>query len=321
VRFYVFTSFVFFALLGVYLSRSVEVLNKENDTPRKHLRRAHISALIGDSISQMIGWDSVSKKFGAVDVPVDKPYYRPEADALRSATPRVVDSLLKVAEVGADDTAPGCRQVLANALSRLPVADSMAVNYVVDVNGLEMSFFERKEEALFRRGNISEEELTAMLGPEADSLSWLEKKLLMQITHVNMNTDEGRKQVTKGVVKVISILMFVLMPFTALLLLWIFYRKRYYWEHLIFSIHTHTIYFLFFTVITLVALLTPGDWPEWSPFPVLFVCFVYLLLSLRTVYGKGWLVTLFRLIVMAVPYFLVFVVLLTSGLLLGLFSL
>ncbi|MBK9076713.1 MAG: hypothetical protein IPL77_17400 [Flavobacteriales bacterium] len=85
--------------------------------------------------------------------------------------------------------------------------------------------------------------------------------------------------------KAISIIMFLLMPFTAVLLLWIFYPRRFYWEHLIFSVHMHTIYFLFFILLMLIGLPFQGEWPA-AVSRLVLACLWYLLLALRRVYGQ-----------------------------------
>ena len=120
--------------------------------------------------------------------------------------------------------------------------------------------------------------------------------------------------------KGVSVIMFVLMPFTALLLLWIFFRKRYYWEHLIFSIHIHTIFFLFFSLLIAVELLLPFKPSLWPFACVALLCVAYLLLSLRRVYGRSWKATLFRTVLMSVPYVVVFFFLFGVGFFWGFLS-
>ena len=112
-----------------------------------------------------------------------------------------------------------------------------------------------------------------------------------------------------------------LMPFTAVLLLWIFFRKRYYWEHLIFSLHIHTIFFLFFSLLLAIGLILDREWPDWLVFLAMVACLIYLLLSLRRVYGKSWTATLLRFAVMSVPYTFTFILLMVIGLLWGFISL
>ncbi len=119
----------------------------------------------------------------------------------------------------------------------------------------------------------------------------------------------------------VSIIMFILMPFTAILLLWIFYRQRYYWEHLIFSIHIHTIFFLFFSLLLCWRLMIPCEWPGWAGPLLVLACAAYLLLSLERVYSKSWPSTLMRSLAMSIPYTIIFATLLGLGLLWGFFTL
>jgi hypothetical protein len=51
------------------------------------------------------------------------------------------------------------------------------------------------------------------------------------------------------------------------------------------------------------------------------VCLLYLILSLRRVYGKSWGSTFLRLVVMGIPYFIALFLLLTVGTIWGFFAL
>ncbi|MBK7752616.1 MAG: hypothetical protein IPI41_08445 [Flavobacteriales bacterium] len=196
----------------------------------------------------------------------------------------------------------GTRAVLKEALARLPVADSVAVpDYVTDINGFRMSFTDRSKEDLFQRGGVTEAELDSLLGVDRDSLSWVEKRTLRALGQMGLMDGSGRRTFANNLVKAISIIMFLLMPFTAVLLLWIFYPRRFYWEHLIFSVHMHTTYFLFFILLMLIGLLFQGEWPAAVKAVLAMACLWYLLLSLRRVYGQDLGTTLFRFAVMSIP--------------------
>ncbi|HMZ48647.1 MAG TPA: hypothetical protein PLP28_06695, partial [Flavobacteriales bacterium] len=95
--------------------------------------------------------------------------------------------------------------------------------------------------------------------------------------------------------------MFLFMPFAAVLLRWFFARKRFYWEHLIFSIHIHTVNFMILGLITAVDLIREFPVVDALVFPL---CLGYLLLALKRVYQRTWPSTIARLCLMVLPYFL-----------------
>lgn len=79
--------------------------------------------------------------------------------------------------------------------------------------------------------------------------------------------------------------MFLLLPIFAALLALVYRRsRRVYVEHLIFSLHFHTLVF----ILMLVAVLAPWDWVSL----VMWIGFhVYLYLAMKHVYRQGWLKT------------------------------
>ncbi|MEO8066838.1 MAG: DUF3667 domain-containing protein [Flavobacteriales bacterium] len=329
-RFYIFTSFVFFALLTWTLDRAVEQsdddlgLSETND----NLRLAYFSRVLPDSVwsefqqkSSSGTFDRYRGPFHRLKIPIDKPYYRASATQLSNPSPSVLDSLVGLVDLEDTDTLPGTRARLRSALAQLPDADSLDVCYTVQLNGLSTSFCDRREEALFRTGDLSEADVDSLLGAGADSVGWLKRRLIRSLGRLNTTTPEGKQRLGHVIIRSVSAIMFILMPFTAVLLLWIFFRKRFYWEHLIFSVHVHTICFLFFMILLLLGLLIPWEWPAWINGVIFLVLLVYLLFSLKHVYGKPWPSTLLRSVLMAVPYFLVTIVLMLFGLLWGFINL
>ncbi|MCC7501557.1 MAG: hypothetical protein IT229_03445, partial [Flavobacteriales bacterium] len=176
-------------------------------------------------------------------------------------------------------------------------------------------------EALFKKGDLSDAELDSLLGKKAERTSWFKRRMIRSLGRLDLSRTEGMKRVAHAIVRAISAIMFILMPFTAVLLLWFFFRDRYYWEHLIFSVHTHTIYFLFFIIILLLALISPADWPGWVGSLVAMTCLAYLLISLKRVYGLSWPRTILRTLMMSLPYLLIASLLLVVGLLWGFINL
>jgi len=122
---------------------------------------------------------------------------------------------------------------------------------------------------------------------------------------------------------VLPIAVFVMLPLVALLFkFWYLFAGKYYVEHLIFSLHNHAFLFVIFilslAVTNFASLLDPTETGQttanasfirtvllaWIP--------VYLLVSLKTVYRQGWLMTLAKFSVIGISY-LVLLVTVTSA--------
>lgn len=106
--------------------------------------------------------------------------------------------------------------------------------------------------------------------------------------------------------KNISWLMFFLMPVFALYLrLLYFRRKQYYSEHLIFSVHFHSILFIISTLWLLQGML---KWHLGGYFFLLMLA--YLILSIKRVYTQSWKRTIFKSLFLLIIYgFTLFVML------------
>ena len=86
--------------------------------------------------------------------------------------------------------------------------------------------------------------------------------------------------------------MFLLLPLFALLLQVAFWnKKRYFVEHMTFSLHEHTYAFLVFIAMWLLARL-PWSWPGWISFGMFMTLPVHLGVGMKRMYGVGTLRTL-----------------------------
>lgn len=82
--------------------------------------------------------------------------------------------------------------------------------------------------------------------------------------------------------------MFLLIPFFALLLFILFYKKKkYYVNHLIFAMHFHSFVFLFYTIYALISDFIPGAWDPAVTGILLFLPAVYFAVALQVVYRPG----------------------------------
>lgn len=101
-------------------------------------------------------------------------------------------------------------------------------------------------------------------------------------------------------------LMLVLVPVLALMLAVMHWWPRVYLiEHLVFSVHLHTLMFLLFTLATLG--VAAGGWFDigWAILPFLAL---YILVAMKRVYGRGWVLTLVKLFWLLLAYFTVLVI-------------
>ncbi len=109
----------------------------------------------------------------------------------------------------------------------------------------------------------------------------------------------GQTNMTQMLRKNISIMMFFLMPFFALLLKWMFRKnKRYYIEHLIFAFHFHSFVFLFSTIFILFSLYI-YDLPG---IILVVVVLGYLYIALHNVYQRKALATIYKYLLLNITY-------------------
>ncbi|RNI23617.1 DUF3667 domain-containing protein [Rufibacter latericius] len=121
--------------------------------------------------------------------------------------------------------------------------------------------------------------------------------------------------IAKGL-KYISLMMFVLMPVFALLLKLVFFRaRRFYMEHLIFSIHLHCFYFVLYILYMLsLYLFTSIDLFGWAN----LLGFLYLFFGLRRVFKRGYLRTFFNMATLLFFYLIAGVTTLLLGMVVSL---
>jgi len=98
-------------------------------------------------------------------------------------------------------------------------------------------------------------------------------------------------------------MMFIMMPMLALVLKLLYVRRRfYYFEHLVFSFHTHTFVFLLFSLSLLVDKYATTTL---TPF-VFLVLAVYLVAAMKRFYGQGWFKTIVKFIIANLLYGIIF---------------
>jgi hypothetical protein len=128
--------------------------------------------------------------------------------------------------------------------------------------------------------------------------------------------DEIEDQIIEKATHFASLSLFILMPFFAVLLkLGYFQRRKYYFEYLIFSIHYHTVVFLFFSLLILAGVFI--DLPGWVYFMFFIGLCFYLGKALRYNYDGSRMRTIFKMLAIGFIYFFAVFVTLIIAFILG----
>ncbi|MFC6996469.1 DUF3667 domain-containing protein [Rufibacter roseus] len=130
-----------------------------------------------------------------------------------------------------------------------------------------------------------------------DDPNWLYRGSLQKVANLQKLP---KNEVLLKALKYLSVMMFVLMPVFALLLKLVFYRaRRYYMEHLMFSIHLHCFFFLLYTLyMLLLYVFSPGGLFGW--FNLLGILYLYL--GLKRVFKRSYIRTFFNMLMVLLLY-------------------
>ena len=133
------------------------------------------------------------------------------------------------------------------------------------------------------------------------------KVKLKSISEDNLNQQLFINKLTSHLPK----MMFILLPLFALILQLVNYRsKKYYAEHLIYSIHVHSFLFLFGSILIILDWILPSL-SDWILFIGVVIIMWYIYRSMRNIYkGSRW-ATVFKFFMLAFAY--TFLMLLSAG--------
>lgn len=129
----------------------------------------------------------------------------------------------------------------------------------------------------------------------------LDQRINQRITELaHLDRKDALRRVGQGVLEQAPKLMFVLLPFFALLLKLLYWRsRRYYVEHLTLALYFHA--FVFF------CLLLQQLLPLWATLPLLGVISLYLLLSLLGIYHQSVFRTCLKMSILCFCYALLLI--------------
>jgi hypothetical protein len=209
-----------------------------------------------------------------------------------SLTAEQKDSLARALAPGADSAQ---RQKLGTLLAAMDSVARPAANIVTEVTG-DSSLQTRAD--LEKFAPMTDAELGRYLKSRKLPDNFLSRRLLRQSPRYAF--DFNVKEFVHKVIKNLSVVMFILMPVVALLLLGLYYRKQhYYYEHLIFSVHFHSIAFIGYSLAILADLFSS----QYSVLAVMnFLLIFYLYKSLRRVYGESRPKTLLKFFLLSSSY-------------------
>lgn len=300
VRFYIFMSFVFFLLLTKNIDKSV-VENFEKDengfTNVIEVKDLLTPKEIKDNDLDLL-------KNVILQVHRDSLRLRKEMNEMRTISDVRIDSMLTEVEIPATEKN---RKDFRKAVDLIASKESLKAKSILSLGFLTLTFDSQEEVEEFKKElrGLSDTQVDSLMKAKKIPDNWFAKALTKRLIKLDFDDEEHRKALFHAMIKSGSATMFILMPFVALLLLWMFFRKKYYYEHLIFSIHIHTFYFLVFSVVLAISIWISKDFGEKIIGPAVLLNWIYLLASLKYVYNKSWGATILRFMLMSIPYLIV----------------
>ena len=233
------------------------------------------------------------------------------------------DSIIQISTEHADEGL----EALGDALKELPL-DAEKQKEIAQIIAEEPD--EESDEPMFASSDISFNDEPWDRETNPVNIRWLPDWINDRINDEIEGSPQKAEQINENpnliVDKVFDILpatMFVLLPVVALIFkFWYLFAKRYYVEHLIFSLHNHSFIFVSLIVILLAnvassfwnaheytAAATGAGWlitiiSIWIP--------LYLLISLRVLYQQGWMLTIGKFFAVGLSY-VTLLALVTSG--------
>lgn len=147
--------------------------------------------------------------------------------------------------------------------------------------------------------------------PKNKRENWLYKKIHKRMLLVNDRTVDPHiiadEEYPKALLKSLPKAFFILLPVFALIL-WLFYRKTPYVDHIIFSLHYHIIGFIFLLFFfSLVYFEIIMDVEKYVFIAVMIGLFAYLLASAKRVFQQSFFITLIKTIGISLLYGTIFI--------------
>lgn len=121
-----------------------------------------------------------------------------------------------------------------------------------------------------------------------------------------IKTYRNPRALTSFIVARLSWMMFLIIPFIALVLAGLYFPKRqYYVEHLVFTLHYHVAAYLLVSIGIIMDYFIGGSWTGLT----FVLSLAYVLIALKHFYRQSWGMTIFKFCVLHVLYLVIFLVL------------
>lgn len=319
-RLYVFVSVIFFFLVGKYAShRIIEVDPGERQHAlRDDVERSSLGGSDDDRKDSLLLRNQLNE-VAAIEVdiinhPAERRLFYQELAALPD---RGIDSLLQTKQLATTTDNRARLRQLITTIRNQPIDYNVFVAQSDRKNGSMIPFPNERSRQHFldEVHRMSNDQLDSTLQAHKLTANYINRLALRKAERITefqqaTNTNAIADEFGHLFIKSLSGVMFVLMPFVAFLL-WLFYvrrkqYRRYYYEHLIFSIHAHTVLFLLLSVALLVAVYLGHYLPEGMGDRLLKITVgigaIYFLLSLKRVYRQSWPRTLGKFALIFIIY-------------------
>jgi len=121
----------------------------------------------------------------------------------------------------------------------------------------------------------------------------------------SLKLNENPKALVAAIFGNLTLMFLILIPCIAFVFKLLYIRKkRFYVEHLVFLFHYHS----FILIIGIIMLLTMEYTSVQVNVLLLFIAMIYLLVSMKKVYGQGWLKTIFKSFIIFICYVITFAI-------------
>ncbi len=183
--------------------------------------------------------------------------------------------------------------------SNLRVKSSRGKKAMIQIFGLAFS-----KEDLLKYKNASNNQIDSLIISQNAKPNYFTRTLVRQIIKINSADEDFSDRIKEKTIHFASLSLFLLMPFFALLLKLVYYkRKLFYYEYLIFSVHLHTVVFLFFSLIIILNFFIAT--PTWVFWLYSFGLLFYLGKALRYNYQGSRMRTILKMIFICLFYSIV----------------
>lgn len=195
------------------------------------------------------------------------------------------------------------RKRIADSLNKTSLRDTMEVNGVqLNDNGevnFNFSLPETKIENLQQYDSIQNQLPDSM---KDESIT----RYINRKKYSYGDSDKFNEKFLENLIHNVPKLFFLLLPYFALLLMAVNFRKKmYYIDHIIFSLHVHSVLFILLIIGTVLDFLIPYDsFENYIYIIIFFVMLIYIFLCLKRVYRGGFFKIFIKQLFLSFGYFI-----------------